>query len=79
MDTISYINIDNKKYYIVDELVEGKETYVYLSNAEDVKDVLIRKIKVKEDGSKVLVKMKNENELRKAFVIFSQKHKPEFE
>lgn len=45
MKDIEIVEIDNKKYGIMKEIIYKDTTYLYLSNIDDNQDVMIRKLK----------------------------------
>lgn len=57
---IEIIEIDNKKYGIINEVIDNNTTYLYLSNINNPEDVMIRKSS-KEDKD-LYVPLENEDE-----------------
>lgn len=53
MKDVEIINIDNKKYAIVNEAQDEGTTYIYLSNIDDPEDIMIRKSS-KEDKNEYI-------------------------
>ena len=45
---LEIIEIDNKEYYVMKEVVRGENVYFYLSNVNDFNDIMIRKSSSKE-------------------------------
>lgn len=43
MGDVEIISIDNKDYFILKEKMRNGKNYIYLSNVNDPKDVMIRK------------------------------------
>ncbi len=69
-----YITLeDGIDYFIIDEIEENGNTYLYLTNENDVEDFCIRKM---ADNNKV-VALDNEEEFKKALLYFTKKHKEE--
>lgn len=76
MEDIYTIEIDDKEYFIIDEIVEGDKRLVYLSNTLDPKDFLIRKVS-KEDDKEVLIGLDSKEEFDRALEVFLNRHKDE--
>ena len=70
----SLIEIDGKKYDVVDVIFKEDNKYVYLSNVEDDNDFFVRKEIQKEDGKNYLVGLENEEEVFQAMQFFQEKH-----
>ena len=65
------IELDNNEDYIVVERIISKDTiYLYLANANDEKDICIRK-EVKNE----ILPLDDEKEFQKAMLLFSKKNK----
>ena len=65
------IELENNEDYIVVERIISKDTiYLYLANANDEKDICIRK-EVKNE----ILPLDDEKEFQKAMLLFSKKNK----
>jgi len=58
---IEVVNIDDKNYYVVNELNIENKKYVFLVNEKNNKDIVIRKLK-KEDDKEFLIGLDDEKE-----------------
>ena len=67
-------NIDNKDYIEIDKIECNGNTYVYLSNVDDMKDFCIRKI-VAREGKVFYEGLKDNDEFDLALMYFIKKHK----
>lgn len=67
----SVILENNKEYLILNEIKNGSDKYIYLVNAEDPKDFCIRKSLVNSE-KEVLIGLKDEEEFRKALLLFNK-------
>ena len=45
---LEVLDINNKKYMVLNELSDDNETYVYLSNIKNPKDFVVRKVDKKD-------------------------------
>lgn len=70
----SVIEIDNKKYLVVDVIIDEDNKYVYFVNENDMSDLLIQK-EIKEDDKTYLVNLENEDEFNKVMHLFEEKNK----
>ena len=70
----SVIEIDNKKYLVVDVIIDKDNKYVYFVNEEDMSDLLIQR-EIKEDDKTYLVNLDNEDEFNKVMHLFEEKNK----
>lgn len=64
---------DDIEYMILDEIDSDSNTYVYLTNVNDVDDFCIRKVD-NSKNSELLVGLDSNNEFDKALLLFTQKH-----
>lgn len=64
---------DGLEYMVMDEIDEGKNTYVYLSNVEDPEDFCIRKVD-NEVNEELLVGLDSNEEFDKALMLFTNKN-----
>ena len=60
---VSYYDIDNKKYTILNDITIDNINYLLLVNLEDDGDVLIRKVDPSDDN--YLIPLDNEDEVYK--------------
>ena len=65
---------DNKNYLVVDEIRDGDNIYVYLSNLEDNNNFHIKKV-----VDNYLEDFDTEEEYNKAQLLFVKKYEPAFE
>ena len=70
MQQVEIIDIENKKYMVLNEIEDNGVTYIYLTNIKNPKDFLIQKTD-KEDPD-YLVNLDNEEEFNKAFELFNK-------
>ena len=70
---MNILEIDNKKYFLIDSLSDSKNTYSYFSNVENVADIKVLK-DIKEDEEEFLVSLDNKKELDYALDLYYQKH-----
>lgn len=70
----SVFNLDGKNYLVIDTIKENDAKYVYLSNEEDVNDILVQK-EIKEEDKTYLVNLETEEEYNKAMLLFEEKNK----
>ena len=68
------ITIEDKKYFVLMELVYQKTNYVFLSKVEDVEDFLILK-SVYENDQEYLKSLDSEEEFDTLFALFQKKAK----
>ena len=71
MQQVEIIDIENKKYMVLNELSDDNETYVYLSNIKNPKDFLIQK--EDKNDKDCLINLDNEDEFIRAFNLFNNK------
>ena len=62
---------DNIRYFILKEIENEENRYVYLVNVDDAEDFCIRKIK-EENGKEFLVGLDSEAEFEKLVLIFAK-------
>ncbi len=62
--------IDNKEYVAVEQIPNKEVLYLYLANTNDEKDICVRK-EVKGE----ILPLDNEEEFKKAMLLFSKKNK----
>ena len=70
MKQVEIIDIDNKKYMVLNEIEDNGTTYLYLTNIKNPKDFLIQK--TDKNDSDYLVNLDNEEEFNKAFELFNK-------
>jgi len=64
---------DGKEYFIIDEITENNNTYVYLTNVEDSQSFCIRKV-LNEGTEQYLVGLSTDEEFDQALLYFAKKH-----
>ena len=64
---VEYVLIDNIKYEIVMEKTLNDKTYLYLTNINDDKDILIRKYT--HDSKEILKPLDNDKEFEEAMKL----------
>lgn len=64
---------DGKEYFIIDEITENNNTYVYLTNVEDSQSFCIRKV-LNEGTEQYLVGLSTNEEFDQALLYFAKKH-----
>ena len=67
MIDVDIITIDNVDYAVIRKI----NNYVYLSNPDNPKDFMIRK-EVEINGEKYLNPLDNQEEVQKAFALFTE-------
>ena len=65
---VEVLDIDNKKYMVLNEISDNDETYLYLSNINDPKDFLIRKLD--KNNKEYLINLDDKEEFKKAMGYF---------
>ncbi len=65
---VEVITIDNQDYMIIKELKKENINYIYLSNMNDEKDILIKKIM--DDNPNYLLSLDSSEEFQKALLLF---------
>ena len=71
MKQVEIIDIENKKYMVLNEIVDNGDTYLYLNNIKNPKDFIIQKVD-KNDES-YLVNLDNDEEFNRALNLFKNK------
>ena len=71
MQQVEIIDIENKKYMVLNEITDNDETYLYLTNIKNPKDFIIQK--VDKNDKDYLVNLDNDEEFKKALDLFSKK------
>lgn len=70
---MNILELDGKKYFLVDSLSDNKNTYSYFSNVENVSDIKVLK-DVKENEEEFFVSLNNKKEIEYALDLYYQKH-----
>jgi hypothetical protein len=74
MEEIDVVTLeDGIEYAIIQEIKDGENNYVFLTNINDTNDFCIRKTEDTESG-KMLVGLKDQEEFMKALKLFNQKN-----
>lgn len=68
------IEIDGKKYLVVDTIIDEGNKYVYFVNNDDVSDLLVQK-EIIEDEKTYLVNLDDKDEFIKSMYLFEEKNK----
>ena len=71
MYQVEIIDIDNKKYMILNEISDNGDTFLYLVNIINPKDFLIQK--VDKNDKDFLINLDNEEEFDRALNLFNKK------
>lgn len=71
---IDVIDLDGKRYFLVDTLAGEKNFYYYFSNLEDNKDIKLLKVE-KEGEEEFFVSIDDAAEIDYAFSLFYEKYK----
>lgn len=66
---LEIIEIDNKEYYVMKEVVRGENVYFYLSNVNDFNDIMIRKSSSKERDLVIPLENKEEFDIACALLF----------
>lgn len=69
MKQVEIVDIENKKYMVLNEIENEGETYLYLSNLKNPKDFIIQKLD-KSDND-YLINLDDEDEFNKALQLFN--------
>lgn len=64
---------DGLKYLVVSTIVDGNNSYVYLSEKDNSNNFCIRKV-TEKDGSEYIVPLDSEEEFNKALNLFKEKN-----
>lgn len=67
MEEVTIFSFDNKDYMLLDQIYD----YVYLSNVDDRRDMMIRKVDPNDD--EVLLPIEDDEEFEKALLLLTQK------
>ena len=67
MEEVTIFSFDDKDYMLLDQIRD----YVYLSNVDDRRDMMIRKVDPNDD--EVLLPIKDDEEFEKALLLLTQK------
>lgn len=67
------IELDGKKYILLDSIVDNENTYYYFSNIEDNHDFLILKDSL-ENNEEVLIGIADDMEYDRVLELFLRKH-----
>ena len=69
MQQVDIIDIDNKKYMVLNEIEDNGETYLFLTNVKNPKEFLIQK--VDKNDNEYLVNLDDEEEFNRALSLFN--------
>lgn len=72
---LEIIEIDNKEYYVMKEVVRGENIYFYLSNVNDFNDIMIRKATSKESDLVIPLESKEEFDIACALLFTNNEEK----
>ena len=67
MEEVTIFSFDDKDYMLLDQIHD----YVYLSNVDDRRDMMIRKVDPNDD--EVLLPIEDDEEFEKALLLLTQK------
>ena len=67
MEEVTIFSFDDKDYMLLDQIRD----YVYLSNVDDRRDMMIRKVDPNDD--EVLLPIEDDEEFEKALLLLTQK------
>lgn len=67
MEEVTIFSFDDKDYMLLDQICD----YVYLSNVDDRRDMMIRKVDPSDD--EVLLPIEDDEEFEKALLLLTQK------
>ena len=67
MEEVTIFSFDNKDYMLLDQIHD----YVYLSNVDDRRDMMIRKVDPNDD--EVLLPIEDDEEFEEALLLLTQK------
>ena len=71
MKQVEVIDIENKKYMVLNEIEDNGETYLYLTNVKNPKDFMIQK--VDKNDKDLIINLDNEEEFKKALELFTNR------
>ncbi|MBE6140917.1 MAG: hypothetical protein E7172_05245 [Firmicutes bacterium] len=78
MEEVQTISFDDKEYMITDEIIIDNIKYTYLTNIHNLKEFIIKKIKI-INNEETITNLNNEEEFLKALDVFKEKHKHQFQ
>ena len=70
MQQVEIVDIDNKKYMVLNEIEDSGETYLYLTNVKNPKEFMIQK--VDKNDNDYLINLDDEEEFNKALSLFNK-------
>lgn len=70
----SELVVNNKKYLVMDVIVDGTTKYVYFVNENDDTDFFVRK-EIVDNEDKFLIGLDSDQEYTKAMQLFTEKNK----
>lgn len=70
----SELVVNNKKYLVMDVIVDGTTKYVYFVNEDDDTDFFVRK-EIVDNEDKFLIGLDSDQEYTKAMQLFTEKNK----
>ena len=69
MKQVEIIDIENKKYMVLNEISDNDETYVFLANIKNPKEFIIQK--VDKNDNDYLINLDNDDEYDRALKLFN--------
>ena len=69
MKQVEIIDIENKKYMVLNEISDNYETYVFLTNIKNPKEFIIQK--VDKNDNDYLINLDNDDEYDRALKLFN--------
>ena len=69
MKQVEIIDIENKKYMVLNEISDNDETYVFLANIKNPKEFIIQK--VDKNDNDFLINLDNDDEYDRALKLFN--------
>ncbi len=73
MEDVIVYDIDNKEYLLTDNLTKNDNNYLYLTNINNPRDIILRKI-VKHKNDEFIIKLEND-EFYDVMLSFYEKNK----
>ena len=70
MQQVEIVDIDNKKYMVLNEIEDSGETYLYLTNVKNPKEFMIQK--VDKNDNDYLINLDDEEEFNRALILFNK-------
>lgn len=70
MQQVEIVDIDNKKYMVLNEIEDSGETYLYLTNVKNPKEFMIQK--VDKNDNDYLINLDDEEEFNRALSLFNK-------